>query len=879
MDDILLGLSTKHKSSLARVKKCIGNVSRATGHDKRTILSVLLEGHRQEVIVGRCTCFADVLYTPEGGYITDTGSPAAECNVCETIQCKECIMAYSISNMNLPKCCKVGGCPGVFDAYTLLGWFSEDDIESMDPLIMKCLLDIELSLIPESEKQIARIGYAMYPGRVLLPQSEEELIRGRRIHATTTAINVVGDLETSLQTTSSAPVGKLIIMCGQDGCSGVLDETTFKCKKCGKKKCKKCREPKLPRHVCDEGILANQAMARRLGSTCPGCGNVIEKTVACDHMWCDECETSFTYVPGGLGIKIPNSANTNPAYYAWRKRQQAKGVNVDEPNTGHVLSRDEVVRVVAMAHLDHEHADFVLGLYRLTDRTQGDTPYNRTYGMQGILNTINTTLSRDSELERQRVILAKNRVVLQNVGLLMKAYPELPSITVNEGDRCMYSEKECTASLGASAYRLYIAAKAHGYKKAMLLSVRDTIVRMLTSFVRIGEDLERLYAMYDSETTKRVSDIKWGIMKNIKRIKKKIHDFNYLLPGMEMQYGVQESPFITANLNILEGYNAKQVRQHPTGENSSHGFDPKHTTFSLNEWRTHLGCYNPMPIEEYEKKYRSDKVVMVYNKNQLNILWSNMVPFDGVPGDISRLNTLKVLKGNNVDTITFVAVPFIGDMKVFPEMLNVKILRIIKGGGFIARRWDLRLLKNLKQLFLEPTLVRDNNYVGLSDSVEGLELTHFQFGHGSLNLREMFYTDIPVEVFTGSAFRRLTHLKLMGVKMDILDIPEGKFPELEVLDMSSSDFGRVVLQLHTPKLRSLILNRSELTTFGNDALKECHSLSSIDLSYNEGLTTYPDDLFVRCAVGLTVAVGRTPFSRMRSTVNRPPLPAGGAYHV
>ena len=135
--------------------------------------------------------------------------------------------------------------------------------------------------------------------------------------------------------------------CPVDNCRGFLDHKWF-CSLCETKICAQCNHPKKntdidedededvatasasasanepiteptvnenngrTRHVCDENEKATFKLLKRDTKSCPKCAVPIHKINGCDHMWCSQCHTSFSWITGAIMQKT-----SNPHYFEW----------------------------------------------------------------------------------------------------------------------------------------------------------------------------------------------------------------------------------------------------------------------------------------------------------------------------------------------------------------------------------------------------------------------------------------------------------------------------------------------------------------------------------------------------------------------------------
>lgn len=224
-----------------------------------------------------------------------------KCPSCESTVCIHDLEGYYTSN-KLKPCCINGNCNTEFDLSILKRYVPSSYFPLFRKILKAAIYEEQLSQLPLTEASIAVSGYSTLGE---------------------TRITIAGDLgPRSKKTENRIKVKKLPVKCLIDGCSGVLNDSTYKCEKCGKKKCRKCKAYKADKnHVCDPYTLTLIEQERNNGCTCPQCGEIWQKTVGCDHMWCVSCHAHYNYVKGGVGKLIPKGEQTNPA---WREYQRTK---------------------------------------------------------------------------------------------------------------------------------------------------------------------------------------------------------------------------------------------------------------------------------------------------------------------------------------------------------------------------------------------------------------------------------------------------------------------------------------------------------------------------------------------------------------------------
>lgn len=111
--------------------------------------------------------------------------------------------------------------------------------------------------------------------------------------------------------------------CPDENCRGFLS-SQWKCGLCDMWVCPDCHEIKGAsrdiEHTCNPDVKATVKLLENDTKPCPKCSTSIHKISGCDHMWCTQCHTSFSWRRG----TIINS-NANPHYYEWLRQRGANG--------------------------------------------------------------------------------------------------------------------------------------------------------------------------------------------------------------------------------------------------------------------------------------------------------------------------------------------------------------------------------------------------------------------------------------------------------------------------------------------------------------------------------------------------------------------------
>ena len=112
----------------------------------------------------------------------------------------------------------------------------------------------------------------------------------------------------------------ILFKCTNIDCNGYIDDD-MTCSQCDKIYCDKCREIICKDHICKKETIQNVDYLKDNAKTCPKCWTSILKTDGCDHMYCTNCETSFSWNTGDIikGYII------NPEYF---KNLRNKGLPI-----------------------------------------------------------------------------------------------------------------------------------------------------------------------------------------------------------------------------------------------------------------------------------------------------------------------------------------------------------------------------------------------------------------------------------------------------------------------------------------------------------------------------------------------------------------------
>lgn len=113
--------------------------------------------------------------------------------------------------------------------------------------------------------------------------------------------------------------------CPCNGCTGIVTESSATCSQCNTVICVDCHEPRKNDHVCKKSDLDSVREVKMSSKPCPGCKVPISKIYGCDHMWCSQCHTKFSWNSGAI-----QRTTTNPHYYEWLRENGMEDVERQE---------------------------------------------------------------------------------------------------------------------------------------------------------------------------------------------------------------------------------------------------------------------------------------------------------------------------------------------------------------------------------------------------------------------------------------------------------------------------------------------------------------------------------------------------------------------
>jgi hypothetical protein len=177
---------------------------------------------------------------------------------------------------------------------------------SMSADVKKILLDDWLSASLNQEKVFSFLDKKQELQQVLIlyDQTKEKLERLMLEHRKMTSVRARNETP-----------GDFVCPCPASDCRGFLD-SKWSCPMCRSQVCNLCREIKNSGtiHACNPDNVASTQLIENETRSCPNCGVCIERSVGCDHMFCIQCKTGFSW---RTGLAISNRVNTNPYFFDW----------------------------------------------------------------------------------------------------------------------------------------------------------------------------------------------------------------------------------------------------------------------------------------------------------------------------------------------------------------------------------------------------------------------------------------------------------------------------------------------------------------------------------------------------------------------------------
>lgn len=363
----------------------------------------------------------------------------AACPYCDHACCKPCLSRYLLSSPDDASCMNPD-CRKRLGREVLIKILSRTFLNGPYKKHREdCLLDKEMSLMPSTQPHVeAELKRREHVRRMTLLKEErvrlmQALTDNRRQMAREADFRI-----------SHTPSSHFTQPCSYLGCRGFLSSTSSTCSVCGRRTCKECNSPmeeeeeevgegekgregeeggssstrpskdqRSKRHVCDENAKLNVQMMRRDTKCCPSCGWGITKLDGCDHMYCTQCSTSFSWRTG----QIINGNAGNPHYYEAMRQGRILGREPGDTPCGGIPTVYELTRSISSS-TPHRVLRFVnhVSYYEL-ERYPVETPVDANRDLR-ILYSLGSISKEDFKVRLQR--REKSSEKKREVGLVLQ---------------------------------------------------------------------------------------------------------------------------------------------------------------------------------------------------------------------------------------------------------------------------------------------------------------------------------------------------------------------------------------------------------------------------------------------------------------------------
>ena len=243
------------------------------------------------------------------------------CPLCDQDICVTCASPYvqvCLDGSKLPKCPSVG-CEFVFTVSFFTG-----DLEKLIPRMTSVLVEQEknptdemLSKLELQEKiALVREKYTRSEATVCdsLPLGLRSVFKLVSKNKTQSLVSA----KTKELVKKHSEKESTFRECSDQFCIGFINLQTGKCNVCMKKMCKTCEQllnpGELESHVCKPEIVESLHLVKTSSMACPSCKVLISKSFGCDHMYCINCHTHFSYSSGQRMLQ----ASGNPEEHDYR---------------------------------------------------------------------------------------------------------------------------------------------------------------------------------------------------------------------------------------------------------------------------------------------------------------------------------------------------------------------------------------------------------------------------------------------------------------------------------------------------------------------------------------------------------------------------------
>ena len=266
-------------------------------------------------------------------------------NQCGLLVCRKCVDTFVVSNSpQEPVCMK---CKHVWSEDFLTTQMTKVFMtKKLKPLLAQRMFEVQQMRFPETQenmvrkREIARVEPLVKNALKAYHVADKEIKRLVAINNTT--MDTIGPdviahawenkreaythwraLNTKLEDLgkkSKKRISEYKMGCMREDCRGFLN-SKWVCGLCELKSCKDCHEPLDEGHECDPGKIETVKLLKKDSKPCPKCSCFISKISGCDHMWCTNCNTGFSWK---TGQQIDNSRQTNALYYQYMRDTQGQ---------------------------------------------------------------------------------------------------------------------------------------------------------------------------------------------------------------------------------------------------------------------------------------------------------------------------------------------------------------------------------------------------------------------------------------------------------------------------------------------------------------------------------------------------------------------------
>ena len=266
-------------------------------------------------------------------------------NQCGLNVCRKCVDTFVVSNSpQEPVCMK---CKHVWTEEFLATQMTKVFMtKKLKPLLAQRMFEVEQMRFPETQenmirkREIARVEPLHDSARTSYYIADKDV--KRLVNTNNALMETIGpdiianawenkreaykrlttlknELE-SLGKKSKKRISEYHMGCMREDCRGFLN-SNWVCGLCELKSCKDCHEPFDDGHECDPGKIETVKLLKKDSKPCPKCSCFITKITGCDHMWCTNCNTGFSW---RTGQQIDNSRQTNALYYQYMRDTQGQ---------------------------------------------------------------------------------------------------------------------------------------------------------------------------------------------------------------------------------------------------------------------------------------------------------------------------------------------------------------------------------------------------------------------------------------------------------------------------------------------------------------------------------------------------------------------------